>query len=295
MRVFLNILILVMLVAVAGAARAADWVVGQVSQPARYTTDRETWRELGAGMAVPDASWIHTGPRGRLLLARAGETILFKPETMASIVSRSGARPRTDIGQQFGSLVLEIEKRSTAHTTVHTPYLAAVVKGTRFEVAVGRNGARVNVEEGTVEVTDLGRGERVDVRVGQSVGVAADAARGTMTVQGPGAKAQVGTVRATPPAVRANPAAASVDVTGTAGGGIDRAGTQAPEAAADRSSVAGTRTGARRVDSAARSKSTTAGAGGRASGGAAAGAGQARDGSASAGRAPQRDLRRSFS
>jgi hypothetical protein len=135
-----------------------------------------------------------------VMLRRNAESIIIKPDSLAAIVSRDGASPKTDVVQKFGALVLDIEKRNTRHTTVHTPFLAAIVKGTRFEVVVRDAGAEVRVENGVVETTDLRRGERVDVRAGQSVGVAASGG-GTLEVKGAGPKAAVTRVKPPTPVV----------------------------------------------------------------------------------------------
>ncbi|WP_210161477.1 hypothetical protein [Rhizobium leguminosarum] len=60
---------------------------------------------------------------------------------------------KTEVLQQIGTLDLEIEKRSQPHTTVQTPYLEAVVKGTIFHVTVGKTKASVSVDRGLVQVT----------------------------------------------------------------------------------------------------------------------------------------------
>jgi len=175
------------LAAALSPAMAADWVVERVSQPALFTADRQVWNELETGMVVPDSSWIHTGAGGRLMLWREDEMILFSPETMASIVTRQRSGRKTDIAHQYGTLLLDVETRGDRHTTVHTPFLAAVVKGTRFEVSVGSAGGTVRVERGLVETTDIGRGERVDVRPGQNVQVTIGSTE-PLSVQGPGRK-----------------------------------------------------------------------------------------------------------
>ncbi|MFP3541194.1 FecR domain-containing protein, partial [Pseudomonas sp. SIMBA_044] len=84
------------------------------------------------------------------------ESIAFQPNTMAAITTKPAgffAPRKTEIVQQVGALDLEIEKRSQPHTTVQTPYLAAVVKGTIFHVSVAKSKASVSVDRGLVQVT----------------------------------------------------------------------------------------------------------------------------------------------
>ena len=55
------------------------------------------------------------------------------------------------IVQQAGSILLDVEKRNVKHFEVETPYLAAVVKGTKFTVTSGDEGASVKVTRGSVQ------------------------------------------------------------------------------------------------------------------------------------------------
>ena len=189
---------LFVLLASAVVAQAQEWVAAQVAQPAHYTLDAQTWTEIAPGLAIPNSAWVQTGRRGRVILQRGAETIQFRPSTVAAIVSRAGGL--TDVRQKTGSLLLDLETRATRHATVETPFLAAVVKGTRFEVGVSRRGATLRVEQGLVEATHLARGEQVDVRPGQSVEVTPDASQ-PLSVTGAGPKA---------PVVRVAPVAPSV-------------------------------------------------------------------------------------
>nr|WP_316654685.1 FecR domain-containing protein [uncultured Gellertiella sp.] len=150
---------------------AADWVVQKVSQPSRYTTDNRTWQVLKQGMSLPNESWISTGPRGRVVLQRARDQVTFQPGTLAGIFEKAGMAIHTDFAQQTGTLMLDIDPQVKPHLAVQTPYLAAVVKGTRFSVSVNGSGASVGVERGRVEVTDARSGERTGVRAGQQAAV----------------------------------------------------------------------------------------------------------------------------
>jgi ferric-dicitrate binding protein FerR (iron transport regulator) len=59
--------------------------------------------------------------------------------------------------QDFGSALFKIEKKSTPHFGVQTPYLAAVVKARRSRDGRGDD-AKVKVSEGAVEVSTLDGG-----------------------------------------------------------------------------------------------------------------------------------------
>jgi hypothetical protein len=137
---------------------------------------------------VPNRAWVSTGPRGRIQLARGVESITFQPSTLASITTDGFFSRKTEILQQIGSLDLEIEKRSQPHTTVQTPYLAAVVKGTIFHVTVGMTKASVSVDRGLVQVTSFASGQQSKVGPRQSADVDIKAG---MTVRGQLSKPEI--------------------------------------------------------------------------------------------------------
>ena len=160
---------------------AQDWIVSRTTKQVSYTLDKQTWVPVTGGMVIPNKSWISTGPRGRVELERGMEKVAFGPQTLAAIITESGLFSRkTNVVQQQGHLSLDIEKRSRPHTYVHTPFLAAVVKGTSFQVTVTAKDASVSVERGLVQVssftsghsTNLGPGQQATVDRNQNMSVA---------------------------------------------------------------------------------------------------------------------------
>ena len=182
MRTVFRFIVLFLLLPASAIAASDEWRVEKATSQVRYTTDRSSWVDLRSGDTIPNRAWIATGPRGRAQLVRGVERIGFQPNTVAAITTKPGgvfATRKTEIVQQVGTLDLEIEKRSQPHTTVQTPYLAAVVKGTIFHVDVNRSKASVSVDRGLVQVTSFASGQQtnvgprqsatVDKRVGMSV------------------------------------------------------------------------------------------------------------------------------
>lgn len=193
-------------------ATAEDWRVVKATDQAKYTVDRTNWLDLRAGDVLPNRAWVSTGPRGRVQLARGVESITFQPNTLASITGYGGfLSPQTQIVQQVGALDLEIEKRSQPHTTVQTPYLAAVVKGTIFHVTVGKTKASVSVDRGLVQVASFASGQLSNVGPRQSATVDSKAG---MTVQGQLSKPDITSVApsvARVPAIGTTKLAGAVD------------------------------------------------------------------------------------
>ncbi|WP_425515736.1 hypothetical protein [Rhizobium laguerreae] len=187
----------------AAFAAAEDWRVVKATDQAKYTVDRMNWLDLSPGNVVPNRAWVSTGPRGRVQLARGVESITFHPNTLASIATGGFFSKKTEIVQLVGALDLEIEKRSQPHTTVQTPYLAAVVKGTVFHVTVGKAKASVSVDRGLVQVTSFASGQQSNL--GPRQGAIVDSKAG-MTVMGQLSKPEI---------ISVAPSVAKVPVVGT--------------------------------------------------------------------------------
>ncbi|WP_145642329.1 FecR domain-containing protein, partial [Neorhizobium alkalisoli] len=206
-RVFCALLASVFMTAAAWAGQD-DWTVAKVSQPVNYTLNKQKWLPVRVGDIIPNTAWVSTGSRGRIQLVRGVESLTFQPDTLAGLFTKGTTDTKTEIVQQTGTLDLEIERRDHPHTTVQTPYFAAVVKGTKFTVSVTKEAAEVSVNRGLVQVSSFKSGQRADVGPGQSASVSST--RG-MSVAG---KVSSPTITSTPPtaakvqAINATPTAA---------------------------------------------------------------------------------------
>ncbi|MCJ8519051.1 hypothetical protein ABID21_001963 [Pseudorhizobium tarimense] len=168
----LRVVALFVLFSCPALAGAQDWTVTRATKQVSYTVDKTTWHAVEAGSIIPNQAWISTGPRGRATLSRGTESITLQPNTLGAVITTQGLFSRkTDVVQQKGQIALNIEKRSRPHTFVHTPYLAAVVKGTTFTVTVTNRDASVSVEEGLVQVSSFTGGQSTNVGPGQQVTV----------------------------------------------------------------------------------------------------------------------------
>jgi hypothetical protein len=130
---------------------------------------------------VPDDRRIKTTNNGHVTLVRGNETLELGPSTQIRIIDEGGARPYTTMLQSWGTVAVEAEVREVEHFAVQNQYLAAVVKGTRFEVSAKSSGASVDVERGRVSVGDSETS--TVVTAGQRASVTDD---GKMTVSGKG-------------------------------------------------------------------------------------------------------------
>lgn len=160
-----------MLLAASVRPAVAEWRVERVLPVTNYTQGA-AWVPLQRGMVVPDQAWIHTGVRGRVLLRNGGSVIEIKPNTVAMLAFRPSRRVKdTSVFVKIGRVFLDIEGQTAGEVSVASPFLAATIKGTRFDLTVGVDRADAHVRRGVVAVTDLARGLQVDLRQSQRASV----------------------------------------------------------------------------------------------------------------------------
>lgn len=83
---------------------------------------------------------------------RGQEYVIVAARTRLRLPAVAEERGIVQLLQDWGRATFRIEKKSTPHFGVKTPYLVALVKGTVFTVTADSKGAEVTVEEGRVEV-----------------------------------------------------------------------------------------------------------------------------------------------
>jgi len=172
--------------AATGSALADEWLVTKLRGKALELVG-DSWQPLERGDIVADARVLRTLANARIELRRGGERLELGPDTQVQIHDRDGRR-YTVVQQYFGTVSVEAEARRIEHLAVQTPYLAAVVKGTRFEVRSGKTSSEVRVLRGHVQVEDRITHARVVIAAGQQASVARD---GALTVDGRGAAPRI--------------------------------------------------------------------------------------------------------
>jgi FecR protein len=143
-----------------------DWVASKLRGVVLTLVDGQ-WVKLERGQTVPDDRVIRTLKTGRVVFQRGPETIELGGDTQVQIFDRTGKR-FTTVKQYFGTVGVEAEVQNVQHFAVQTPYLAAVVKGTKFVVTSDEDGARVDVTRGHVAVEDRDTRQSTLVAAGQS-------------------------------------------------------------------------------------------------------------------------------
>jgi len=150
---------------------------------------------LGGEQMLTTGTMLTTGANGRVIIRRGEEAIVVAPNTSIQLAPQSRQGLATTIIQSIGTILLSVDKKDHQHFEVETPYLAAVVKGTKFAVTVAGGKSSVHVVQGAVEVMDFESGDVGMVRPGQTADVSAGSGIG-LSVTGPGAAAPAKALRA---------------------------------------------------------------------------------------------------
>lgn len=171
-------------VAGAGLARAEElavvqpgWTVSELRGAAKSRpigmTSAADWIDLNSGMSLPPGTEITTSEDGFVVLVNGADQvqIMANSHVQLPIVERPGVLTR--ILHQLGTVFFEVGKRPGRQFEVDTPYLVAIVKGTKFSTQVSDGGGWVTVTEGVVGVAARSNSVSVDVTTGETATVSA--------------------------------------------------------------------------------------------------------------------------
>lgn len=150
------------------SAAATEWVVKRVSGIVYFVAPNVEAFRAKKGMVFKKGYTMGTRAGGRALIVRGEESISVGPNTTFAISKYQSNRSKTTLLQRKGKVTVDVTRRSRPHFFVETPFLAAVVKGTRFEVNVNSKRTRVSVARGVVEVQDFSSGDKADLSAGQN-------------------------------------------------------------------------------------------------------------------------------
>lgn len=148
------------------AGFADDWTAVRLRGPVFVYHDG--WVKLERGDVVSDDSIIRTLERGRVSFERGAETIDLMPDSQIRIVDKAGGHRFTTVMSDYGKVAIEAEVQNVQHFAVATPFLAAVVKGTKFTVSSTGTGSEVEVQRGHVFVEASATHETTTISQGQT-------------------------------------------------------------------------------------------------------------------------------
>ena len=126
------------------------------------------WQAVRTADSIPDGSELRTGNDGSAIVAKGLDRIELSPNTEMVVAARASSSGQMEIDQTSGSAVYTVEKRPSGTFSVNTPYVVAVVKGTKFSVDIDAVETSVSVTEGRVGVSDRRSGDSQDVTPGQT-------------------------------------------------------------------------------------------------------------------------------
>jgi len=179
----ISIIVVAMAMLIPVSALADDWVATKLRGHVLQLVAGQ-WQPLSRGDIIPDDRVIRTLRDGRVEFQRDKETISLAADTQIQIADKAGKK-YTTVKQYFGQIEVEVEVRNVRHFEVDTPYLAAVVKGTRFVVTSGDRGASVKVKRGLVSVDAIGSHAHAHIPAGQTAEIGTN---GALKVSGPGSR-----------------------------------------------------------------------------------------------------------
>lgn len=148
---------------------AADWTIARVRGEAMVLSGG-SWNPASAGALLASGDSLRTGASGRMSLTRGKENVELAANTEIKLFDE-GPQRMTALMQKSGTVTADVERRNVQHFSVQTPFMAAVVKGTRFSVSVGSGSATVEVFRGQVQVQDHVHNQFVDITPGQQASV----------------------------------------------------------------------------------------------------------------------------
>ena len=158
------------------AAAASDiWMVVEGSGTATHWSATGRAAPLKSGDIVAAGDSVETGPDGRWVLQRRGhaDSVTVSSRSRFMIPAPAAKGMLADIIQSMGTLFFNVEHTPGRRFEVDGPYLAAVVKGTSFTIAVSPSESTVNVLQGAVEVQSTGTHQVVLLGPGQFAKVSA--------------------------------------------------------------------------------------------------------------------------
>ncbi len=165
-------LLLLMFSGAPALAQNVSWTISE-AKGSVVVIDGRGERAASVGLAVAPGAIVRTKALSSAVLVRGQEFVTLRQNAQIRIAPEAREKSLFQIIQDFGSALFNIGKKADPHFGVQTPYLAAVVKGTTFVIAVSEDGATLQVTEGAVEASTLDGGARELVLPGAVAMIAA--------------------------------------------------------------------------------------------------------------------------
>ncbi len=167
------ILVVLLMFAMSASAVAAEPAQGGPIvvvdvQGAVHVSIAGTAQRVRPGSIIGTPATIRTGADGRIELRQGATTASVERHTRIDLPASAAADGLIEhIDQSRGNVLYDVAKRPGRKLRIETPYLVAVVKGTRFNVAAQADSATVALFEGRLEVWMPDDSDVVELNAGE--------------------------------------------------------------------------------------------------------------------------------
>ena len=131
---------------------AAGWRVDGITGQASAHRGAGAAAPLAVGQVLSTGSEVETGAGAVVFLSHNGDRVVIQPNSRLRIDDPGTGGLLDHFMQSLGSVFYDVEPRKNRSFGVTAPYVAAIVKGTRFLVAVEPDKNSVRVDRGRVLV-----------------------------------------------------------------------------------------------------------------------------------------------
>src|SRR5882672_3494786 len=131
---------------------AAGWRVDGITGEASAHLGAAPGAPLAVGQVLSVGSEVATGAGAVVFLSHNGDRLIIQPNSRLRIDEPGTAGLLDHFMQSLGSVFYDVEPRKSHSFGVTAPYVAAVIKGTRFLVTVEPDKNSVRVDRGLVLV-----------------------------------------------------------------------------------------------------------------------------------------------
>ena len=153
--------------AAAAAPRPEPIVVTAVHGDVSISTSGAA-RAVQPGTVIAPPVTILTGLDGHLELRQGATTVSIASDTRVELPATASADGLIErVSQPRGNVVYDVAKRPGRKLRIETPYLVAVIKGTRFNVSAQDDSATVSLFEGRLEIWTPDDSDVVQLNAGE--------------------------------------------------------------------------------------------------------------------------------
>ena len=166
-----------------GAEEAdADSFAGEAHRQAALAVDSGAERRLSrfveglggiahgvrSGSTLGTPATIRTGHDGFIELRQGATTAAIAADTRVDLPAVTASDGLIDhIAQPTGNVLYDVAKRPGRKLRIETPYLVAVVKGTRFNIAAQDQNATISLLEGQLEIWTPDESDVIQLNAGE--------------------------------------------------------------------------------------------------------------------------------